>query len=109
MWLAHVFAGRDVPAISARARRSNGQLLIRARVRCANTIRAVRVWSAQDSKGAYLDVKWTPTELTRRNGAYEGAISAPDGEFVGYVVEVEDSDAAGIDGIATTGFHESRP
>ncbi len=109
MWLAHVFAGRDVPVISAGARRRDGQLRVRARVRCRNTIRAARVWSARDDQGAYLGVTWTPAELTRRGDAYEGAIPAPAGKFVGCLVEVEDTDAAGIDGIATTGFLESRP
>ena len=109
MWLAHVFAGRDVPAIDATAERGDGRLLVRAGIDSANKIRAVRLWSAADDKGAYLDAKWTATELTRRDGAFEGAIPAPGGNYIGYFVEVEDIDAGGVRGIATTGFMESRP
>lgn len=109
MWLAHVFGGRDVAVIKAKAERSGGHLLVRAEVGTANKIEAVRVWSAMDSSGAYLNTKWRPVTLTLRDGAFEGKIPAPDGKHVGYFVEVEDSDAEGIGGIMTTGFLESRP
>ena len=107
MWLAHTFAGRDVPRIRIEADRRDERIVVKAQVHSKTAIRSVTAWSATDGQGAYRKSKWQATPLSLEDGFYRGAIPAPPGQYTAYFVEVRDDDAETVPGIVTTGMQEA--
>ena len=110
MLLAHVFAGRDVPAIEVEGLPHGDRLNVAARVEGQTKVTAARVWHASDARGAYLkETKWEQVELRKDGARFRASIPAPPQKYVGYFVEIEDVDDSGLAGVVTTGFHERPP
>ena len=109
MWLAHTFAGRDVPSIAVWSRRNGERLELRARVDTRTRVRAARVWSTEDARGAYLQAHWKASELVRTEEGYAGEIEAPADRYMAYFVEVEDDDPDSVPGVITTPVYELEP
>ncbi len=110
MWLAHVFAGRDVPRIETRHEANQGQLIVEAQVESRTAIESVTLWSAADSTRTFLDAVWSSIAMEALDeGRYRASIPAPDKGSVGYIVMVEDDDPATVPGVITSGFHEWPP
>lgn len=105
MWLAHVLAGRDVPAITVSARPQDDRLMVKAQIETRTTVKAARVWYTSDDRGAYLKSQWQSVELDHGSAA----IPAPRDRYTAYFVEVEDEDPATVPGVATTGIQERKP
>lgn len=109
MWLAHTFAGREVPNVDISAHRDGERVELLARVGSSTAVRAVRLWSADDPRGAYLDARWQASELVRTQDGYAGTIRAPADRYTAYFVEVEDEDPRSVPGVITTPVHEIEP
>jgi PhoPQ-activated pathogenicity-related protein len=109
MWLAHVFANRPVPEIEVTWKRDGAQIVLSATVTGGSRIRKVRAWSASQERGAYLESRWSPTELTGKDGRDRGTLQAPDKMFTAFWIEAEDDDAASGPGVISTGMQEIKP
>ncbi len=110
MWLAHCFAGRDVPRIDVTAERNGERAVITATVRSRTTIKSARLWSTRDERGAYLKVNWRSHRLERiAPGKYRATLTVPAHAHVGYFIELTDDDPQSVPGVVTTGFQEFVP
>lgn len=110
MWLAHCFAGRDVPRIETTAERNAATVTVTAMVHTRTRIKEARLWSAHDGRGAYLKVNWQSQPLERTApGRYRGTLAAPPSQYVGYFIELTDDDPRTVPGLVTTSFQEIVP
>ena len=110
MLLSHVFAARGIPAIEVEGVPESDRLEVVVRVDAKTQVTAARVWFAADDHGAYFrDTEWESVELRNEGRTFRASIPALPGQYLGYFVEVEDIDSAGLPGTVTTGFQERPP
>ena len=108
MWLAHVFDGRDVPRIEVSGEASDGQLQVLAKVTTKTNVTSVQLWTCDDTLGKYVTGSiWTATPM-RPSGTdtYTASVPLPTAGVMGYLVMVEDDDAATVPGVMTSEFQE---
>ncbi|MCX7013591.1 MAG: PhoPQ-activated protein PqaA family protein, partial [Candidatus Sumerlaeota bacterium] len=107
MWLAHIFAGRDVPRIEVAEEARGGEVVVTTTVSSRTKVKTVSLWSAEDKTRVFLEAKWTSAAMrSLGEGRHQATLPVPAEGSVGYIVAVEDEDPATVPGVISTGFHE---